>query len=477
MSVRVRFAPSPTGYLHIGGLRTALYNALFARHHGGRFILRIEDTDQTRKVEGAVENLLSTLAWIGLEYDEGPDRPGACGPYVQSERLSLYRAHVDRLLDSGHAYPCFCTEQDLEAMRARQIEEKRPPMYDRRCRSLKPEDVATRIAAGTPHTVRMKVPLSGDVVFPDRIRGEVHVSCKVIDDQVLLKSDGFPTYHLANVVDDHEMGITHVIRGEEWLPSTSKHVLLYDAFGWSRPEFAHLPLLLNPDRSKLSKRQGDVAVEDYKAKGFLPEALLNYVALLGWNTTDNREFFTMDELIREFSLDRVGKSGAVFDMEKLRWFNAQYLRGLDAERRRALCLPWLQGTGWSLPEPGRLDEILEALVHHLTLPSDIVSEAAIFFTEPVVGDDEELRAVLEAPGAAEVLAVFHHLASGVEPWHRDRLKALIKEVQTESGRKGKELFLPLRVALTARLHGPELPVIMELLGRESVLSRIGSQLP
>lgn len=477
MSVRVRFAPSPTGYLHIGGLRTALYNYLFARHHGGRFLLRIEDTDQSRKVEGAMENLLETLRWVGLEYDEGPDCPGEVGPYIQSDRLVLYRNHVDELLAKGNAYPCFCSEQELEDMRARQVEEKRPPMYDRRCRALRPEEVQARLSAGTPHTVRMKAPLTGEVVFQDVVRGEVRVGCKVIDDQVLLKSDGFPTYHLANVVDDHSMGITHVIRGEEWLPSTSKHVLLYEFLGWQLPVFAHLPLLLNADRSKLSKRQGDVAVEDYRAKGFLPSALLNYVSLLGWNTTDNREFFTKDDLIREFSLDRVGKSGAVFDIEKLRWFNAHYLRALPTEELRTLCLPWLQETGWTLPAQEKLDVILSALVQHLTLPSDIVEEARIFFTEPESHEDPEMQSILADEASAAVFTAFLELAPKVNPWHRDALKLLIKQVQQESGRKGKELFMPLRIALTARLHGPELPVIMEILGKEIVLRRIAALLP
>jgi glutamyl-tRNA synthetase len=289
MSVRVRFAPSPTGFLHIGGLRTALYNYLFARHHGGQFILRIEDTDQERTVPGAVENIIEMLSWAGLEFDEGPHVGGPYGPYVQSQRLELYRQQAQVLLERGAAYYAFDTPEELERMRARQRAAGVAPKYDRfsmRNSFTLPEDEVRRLLAeGAPAVVRLAVPLDRTVSFTDIIRGAITVSARDLDDQVLLKSDGFPTYHLANVVDDHFMRITHVIRGEEWIPSTPKHVLLYEAFGWEMPQFAHLPLLLNPDRSKLSKRHGDVAVEDFRRQGYFPEALVNFVALLGWNPT------------------------------------------------------------------------------------------------------------------------------------------------------------------------------------------------
>ncbi|HYQ86845.1 MAG TPA: glutamate--tRNA ligase, partial [Bacteroidota bacterium] len=323
---RVRFAPSPTGYLHVGGLRTALYNYLYARQHEGVFVLRIEDTDRTRRVEGAVESLIGTLQWAGLHYDEGPDIGGAFGPYVQSERLPIYRAHVDQLLAEGNAYRCFCTPDRLEEMRKQQERAKMSPRYDRRCLILDRHEIEENIAKGIPFAVRMKVPRGEAIRFHDLIRETVDFSSDELDDQILLKSDGYPTYHLANVVDDHLMEISHVIRGEEWLPSTPKHVLLYRFFGWQAPEMAHLPLLLNPDRSKLSKRQGDVAVEEYREKGFLPEALVNFVALLGWNPGDERELFSLDDLVKEFSIERVGKSGAIFNIDKLVWLNSQHLR-------------------------------------------------------------------------------------------------------------------------------------------------------
>ena len=285
-TVRVRFAPSPTGYLHVGGLRTALYNFLYARKMGGSFLLRIEDTDRARYVEGAVENLVQSLAWAGLRYDEGPGKEGNVGPYVQSERLALYRTHVDRLLKSGNAYYAFDTPEELDAMRKEQEQRRLSPKYDRRALKLTPEEIERKLGEGCPYVVRLKVPEAETIAFDDCVRGRVEFSGVQIDDQVLLKSDGYPTYHLANVVDDHLMGITHVIRGEEWLSSTPKHVLLYHFFGWDLPVFAHLPLLLNADKSKLSKRQGDVSVEDYRLKGYLPEALVNFVALLGWNPGD-----------------------------------------------------------------------------------------------------------------------------------------------------------------------------------------------
>ncbi|MBU0625297.1 glutamate--tRNA ligase, partial [Patescibacteria group bacterium] len=325
--VRVRFAPSPTGYLHVGGLRTALYSELFARKHGGVLILRIEDTDQARTVAGGIENIIRTLAWAGVKIDEGPfldqqgelRQKGDFKPYIQSQRLGIYQEQVQTLLAAGLAYRCFCCAERLSEMREQQKVDGGRTMYDRHCRDLSPAEIAAEIAKGSPSVIRLKVPLGGTTSWEDMIRGHIEVANDQLDDQVLLKSDGFPTYHLANVVDDHLMGITHVIRGEEWCPSTPKHILLYRAFSWSQPEFAHLPLLLNPDRSKLSKRQGDVAVEDYQAKGYLSETLINFIALLGWNPSGNREIYTKEELIAEFDLTKVNKGGAVFDLQKLDW--------------------------------------------------------------------------------------------------------------------------------------------------------------
>ena len=305
--IRTRFAPSPTGFLHVGGLRTALYCYLFAKKNNGKFILRIEDTDQSRKVDGAMENLIDTLKWAGINFDEGPTVGGDFGPYIQSERLNIYHEHAQKLVDEDKAYFCFCSPERLDEVRKKQIELKIPPQYDRLCRELPKEIIEQKKSNGEKFVVRMKVPLIGETTFVDLIRGNVTIANKVLDDQVLLKSDGFPTYHLAVVVDDHFMKISHVIRGEEWLPSTPKHILLYKYFGWELPHFAHLPLLLNPDKSKLSKRQGDVAVEDYKAKGYLKEAIVNFISLLGWNPGDNREIFSLEELKMNFHLNELEK--------------------------------------------------------------------------------------------------------------------------------------------------------------------------
>ncbi|MEK9151850.1 MAG: glutamate--tRNA ligase, partial [Patescibacteria group bacterium] len=317
--IRVRFAPSPTGFLHIGGLRTALYNELFARKNGGIFVLRIEDTDRTRLVPGGIENIIRTMAWSGVQADEGPylDDGGAVqergdyGPYIQSNRFDIYADHAKKLLANGGAYRCFCSAERLESMKTAMMAERRPIMYDKKCRGMSAAELEQKMQAGEPHVIRLKMPESGNTEFNDAIRGRVSFENALIDDQVLLKSDGFPTYHLANVVDDHLMAISHVIRGEDWLPSTPKHLVLYGLFGWTPPIFAHLPLLLNPDRSKLSKRQGDVAVEEYAEQGYLPEAIVNFVALLGWNPSADREVYAKRELVDAFSLEKINRAGAV----------------------------------------------------------------------------------------------------------------------------------------------------------------------
>jgi glutamyl-tRNA synthetase len=330
MLVRTRFAPSPTGYVHVGNLRSALYAYLFARHNNGEFIFRLEDTDKTREVEGSAENLMQTLEWAGMSWDEGPiyestsghkHGGGDKGPYIQSQRTGIYETHIAELMSKGHAYKCFCTAERLEEMRRHQEAGKLPPKYDGNCRSLTDEEAEQKMSDGIPCVVRLKVPHDELIIFSDIVRGKVKIATKEIDDQVLLKSDGLPTYHLANVVDDHLMEITHVIRGEEWLPSTPKHILLYRAFDWEPPEFAHLPLLLNEDRSKLSKRQGDVAVEDYIEKGYSKEALINFIAFMGWNPGGTKEIYSMEELIREFDISNVQKAGAIFNLEKLNWYS------------------------------------------------------------------------------------------------------------------------------------------------------------
>ncbi len=460
---RVRFAPSPTGYLHLGGLRTALFNYLYAKACGGKCILRIEDTDQSRLVEGAVENLLEAFRWLGIGFDEGPGLGGGYGPYTQSERLVIYREHAERLLEEGSAYYCFCSAGRLEKLRREQASRGETPMYDRLCRDIPLNEAKTR-AENEPHVVRLKMPLEGSISFEDGVRGEIRFEAAETDDQVLLKSDGYPTYHLANVVDDHLMRITDVIRGEEWLTSTPKHIHLYQVFGWSPPRFHHLPLLLNPDRSKLSKRQGDVAVEDYRAKGYLPEALLNYTSLLGWRPDGDREFFTLGELEREFELNRVGKSGAVFDLEKLNWLNKRHLAELSDEE-------FFECAAGFLPEnidiaPEVRDRVLTAVRERSTTFVDAAREIEPFQGRrelPLEGEGWEW---LRTEDSRVLLTALHDSVEGSGEWTDEVFKNLLKTAGKTAGLKGKALWIPVRVALTGKLHGPDLGLMAETLGRE-----------
>jgi glutamyl-tRNA synthetase len=468
---RVRFAPSPTGYLHVGGLRTALYNYLFARKTGGTFILRIEDTDRTRYVEGAVENLIQTLGWSGLDYDEGPSRGGDRGPYIQSERLDIYRRHVEELLGNGHAYHCFCAPERLEEMRKQQEKMRIAPKYDRQCLRLPKEEVVRRLAEGAPHVVRMKIPESVTIVIDDIVRGRVEFQSDRVDDQVLMKSDGYPTYHLANVVDDRLMGVTHVIRGEEWLSSTPKHALLYGYFGWEVPKFAHLPLLLNPDRSKLSKRQGDVAVEDYRAAGYLPGALVNFVALLGWNPGDEREIFTLDELVSEFTLDRVGKSGAIFNVDKLKWINQQHLRRLDTSAIVEKVKPVLGKAGLGWRDDAYLSRVIGAMRERLNSFDDFNSFAAYFFADPERYDEAARKKHWseQTPGQLAALAsALEVLPEFTEGPLEESLKGVAAAAEVGPGK----IIHATRLALSGIPIGPGLYELMAILGRETVLRRL-----
>ena len=473
--VRVRFAPSPTGFLHVGGLRTALYNYLFARHRDGKFVLRIEDTDQSRKVEGAVENLIATLRWSGIQFDEGPDKGGACGPYVQSQRLDIYRDHAEQLVRSEKAYYCFCTPERLEEVRKQQMAKKLDPKYDRHCRTIPKDEAARRKESGERFVVRMKVPLEGDLTFEDEIRGMVTIACQMLDDQVLIKSDGYPTYHLAVVVDDHFMGISHVIRGEEWLSSTPKHVLLYRYFGWDMPVFAHLPLLLNPDKSKLSKRQGDVAVEDYRAKGYLPEAIINFVAFLGWNPGDEREIFMLDQLVKEFSFDRVSKSGAVFNVEKLNWLNFQHLRLKPDGEVLAMLKEHLKRTPFADMEykDDYLLSVVNAMRDRVTFVKDFVERSPYFFRGPEQYDPEVVmrRWTNDAPvGLRKLIQEFSKLENPTKTDYEESLHRAAQALNV----KNSDLIHPLRLAVSGLGAGPGLYDILEIIGREETVKRINT---
>lgn len=468
--VRTRFAPSPTGFLHVGGLRTALYAYLLAKKHGGQFVLRIEDTDKTREVVGGTENIIKTLHWAGIDVDEGPVNGGPYGPYIQSERLPLYQKHALDLVEADHAYYCFCSPERLERVRALQMANKQPPAYDQHCRHLSAEEVVTRLRAREPHVIRMKIPVAGEIVCNDLIRGPVTFSYKVVDDQVIIKSDGFPTYHLAVVVDDHYMHISHVLRGEEWLSSTPKHLLLYHYFGWEAPEFAHLPLLLNPDHSKLSKRQGDVAVEDYQNKGYLPEALINFIAFLGWNPGDTREIFSLEELVKEFSVERVGKAGAVFNVEKLNWLNHYYIQHMPIEALLERVRPLFQEKGWT----DRGDDYLKAFIslfkERATVLPDFL-DGTYFFETPTKYDEKSWEKNWKPETAGyikELLGVFEQL----EQFDAATLEHATHEYSAGKGLKPTALLLPLRLAVSGVGQGPAVFQIMALIGKEETLKRI-----
>jgi nondiscriminating glutamyl-tRNA synthetase len=468
-NVKVRFAPSPTGYLHIGGLRTALFNYLFAKHNNGKFILRIEDTDQTRKVEGAVDNLIHTLKYMGLEYDEGPGLEGENGPYFQSQRLGIYQRYIKELIEKGHAYYAFETPKELEEMRRIQHVQGIQTMYDRRARNLTENEVKDKLNKDIPNVIRLKVPLDSEIKFHDLIRGNVKMETNLIDDQVLLKSDGFPTYHFANVVDDHLMNITHVIRGEEWLTSVPKHILLYKALDWEVPKMAHVPLILNYDKTKLSKRQGDVTTEDFLKKGYLKEALLNFIALLGWNPGDgdNREIFSINELIKLFSIEKVNSSGAVFDIEKLNWMNAEYIKSYDIDKLLELSIPFV-GNDLDRDKFKRILIVERNYVKKLSeLPVRILQD---FEKDPVLGF--EGQGIVNSEDSKKVIGLLNRKLENLSEITMDNFKPLLAEIQTETGIKGKSLYQPIRLALTGEDHGPELGLIAYVLGKEEIIDRL-----
>jgi len=467
--VRVRFAPSPTGFPHVGNIRTALFNWLFARHHGGVFILRIEDTDAARRVEGAVESIMDGLKWLGLDWDEGP--------VFQSDRLPLYLNAANLLVHSGAAYHCFCSSERLEQVRAEQTLQKLPPKYDGHCRALASAETESRLAAGEPSVIRFRTPHEGETTFTDLIRGDVTFSNATLNDYVLLKSDGFPTYHLANVVDDHDMGITHIMRADEWISSTPLHVMLYAAFGWTPPSFAHLPMILGPDKAKLSKRHGATTVTEYRDQGYLPEALFNFLALLGWSLDDKTELFTRDELVAAFSLDRVGKTAAVFNRPKLDWMNGTYIRALSSEEFARRALPYLER---DLPSDVRrpLDLAYVARVAALVqervkVLSELGGLCDFFFLEQPAYPAAELVAKgMDAAGTARTILQVSQLLQPVEVWDVTTLESVIRPICDLGDVSAKQLFSVLRVALTGRSAAPPLFDTMAVLGKSRCMSRL-----
>ena len=469
MLIKVRFAPSPTGFLHVGGLRTALYNYLYAKKVGGKTVLRIEDTDQSRKVNNAVENLLDSFKCFNLHFDEGPNIGGDNGPYYQSKRLSIYKANIKVLLENGSAYPCFCTSERLDNLRKKLAEEKKTIKYDRHCLGLLKEEVQSRMNT-EQYVVRMKVPEVDDVIFYDVVRDKVSIKCDELDDQILIKSDGYPTYHFANVVDDHFMGITHVMRGEEWLPSTPKHVLLYQFFNWKSPKFIHLPLLLNLDKSKLSKRQGDVAVENYLKKGYLPETVLNFVALLGWHPPNEQEIFSLSELEKKFSLKRIHKSGAVFDIEKLNWMNSQYLMNLPLDQIAEKAKPYFNKYEFDLSDKEKYLKIVDNARFRVNTLAEIPAESKMFYGE--ILPSAENSAILKTENSKTLLSQFFIQIQSSSDLDGEGFKQLLIETGNKMGIKGNELFFPIRIALYGDSKGPDIPLIFSILGKAETIQRL-----
>lgn len=468
-AVRVRFAPSPTGHLHVGGARTAIFNWLFARHHGGVFIIRVEDTDLARSTRESEQMVLGDLRWLGLHWDEGPDVGGPHAPYRQSERTEPYRRAADELLASRRAYRCFCTEEELERKRKEAEAQERPPHYDLTCYRLADDEVRQRLARGLQNAIRFHVADDGDVTIEDLIRGEVSWKKESLGDFIVLRSDGMPTYNFCVVFDDHDMEISHVLRAEEHLTNTHRQVLIYRAFGWTTPQFAHVSLILGQDRSKLSKRHGATSVEAFADQGFLPDAMFNYLTLLGWSPPDGEEIFSRQEAIRQFSLDRVNSAPAVFDPQKFAWMNSQYIHAAPPEALRPLIADRLQERGWlNVASSGTeqwLDDAIDLTRKGVHTLSDFVPALAFVFEfDPSrVLSDSECRAILTSDGTASLLAALREELARDGPRTPEDYHALADRLKERTGRKGKALFQPIRVAVMGALHGPELHRAIPLL--------------
>ena len=490
--VRTRIAPSPTGDPHVGTAYIALFNLAFANSQKGDFILRIEDTDQNRYTEGSEQMIFDAMHWLDLNYAEGPDVGGEYGPYRQSERFHLYGEYAKKLVEQGGAYYCFCSQDRLEKLRERQKAMGKAPGYDGHCRSLTPEEVQAKLDAGEPYVIRLKMPYEGETVIKDRLRGDIVFENNKIDDQVLLKADGFPTYHLANVVDDHLMGITHVIRAEEWIASTPKHIQLYKAFGWDQPEFIHMPLLRNADRTKISKRKNPVSLNWYKEQGYLKEGMINFLGLMGYSFGENKEIFTLQEFIDNFNIDKVSLGGPVFDLVKLGWVNNQHMRMKDIDELTKLAIPFFQKAGFvgetvSDHEYRALVKIVEILRESAQTLKEIAEESAVYFNDayelPVVTEDmnkkerksvEKLNASIEDPIGKEAIKLF---IKKLEAWDKedftvDEAKDMLHSTMDELEAGPGKVFMPLRAVITGQARGADLFNVLYIIGKTRTLARI-----
>lgn len=472
---RTRFAPSPTGYMHIGNLRTAIFEYLIAKHDDGDFILRIEDTDQIRKVEGATEFIYDTLRLCGFSIDEGPLNSKEYGPYVQSERIEIYQEYAHKLVEMGKAYYCFCTEERLNELREVANLNKVPFMYDGHCKNISKDEALARIEAGEKYVIRQAMPNSGETVIDDIVYGKVVIDNSVLEDQILLKSDGYPTYNFANVIDDHLMKITHVVRGKEYLDQTAKYNLLYEAFGWDKPKYIHVAMVLGEDGTKLSKRNGDASFMDLYNEGYLPEAIVNYLVLLGWSPNSNQEVFSMDELIREFSPERISKSSSQYDVKKLNWFNAQYIKKMSDDKYLELVIPFLK-EAYDLTN--KSEEWIKHLAliykNHINYGRQIVSDVSLFFDKGIKPSEECIE-FMKNEEIPNVINAFKQEIEAISDWNIENISNAINNVKEKTGVKGKMLYMPIRIKISGIMHGPELPDTIYLIGKETIIERLSKE--
>lgn len=470
--VRVRFAPAPTGFLHIGNARTALFNYIFAKRHHGTFILRIEDTDVERSTEASLDQILEDLRWLGVEWDEGPDKGGPDGPYRQSQRSSLYLHYSEQMLQEGKAYKCFCSNERLEHLRREQLQKRVMPRYDGKCRTLSQETISKMEEAGQKPVIRFRVG-RGPIQFQDLIHGKMRFQAEGIGDFIILRSDGTAAYNFACVIDDHHMHVSHVIRGEDHLSNTPRQILVYQTLGWEPPLFAHHPLILGPDRSPLSKRHGATAVSQYREEGFLPEAIQNYLLLLGWSPPSGEEVLPLKEIIEAFSFENISKSAPIFQRKKLEWLNGIYLRNLEEGRLTQLLLPYVEKAGVSLEQMDQKDltQIFKVLRDNLTLLSQVEQYLGIFFDQLFFFEDEA-KAILTDPKNQELIQKVLDLLRSTPEMGADTWPSLLTQIEKKLGVEGKDFYAPLRAAITGKMRGPELVKILPILGRERIIMRL-----
>lgn len=481
MSVRVRFAPSPTGPLHIGGARSALFNWLYARHNGGKFLVRIEDTDLERSSRESEKNILDALRWLGIDWDEGIEVGGPNEPYRQTERLEVYRKLAKELVAAGQAYDCYCSEEELAAEREALMEKGELPRYLGKCRNLSPKDKAKFETEGRLPVIRFRVPENKIITINDYVRGQVEFESNGIGDFIIMKSDNIPTYNFAVVVDDHDMNISHVVRAEEHLSNTPRQILIYDALGWQKPDFAHISLILGKDRSKMSKRHGATSIEQYQNLGYLPEALVNFLALLGWSPGGEEEIFTLEEIKEQFTLEKVAKNPAVFDSDKLNWLNGHYIRQAPVDRLTKLAIPFLREAGYleenlSQEKIAWLEQVVAIARNYISYMQEVTQHVDIFFRDQIEVLEEDAKQVQTWEQMPVVMKTSYELFAAAEELTEESVKAIIKSISKQSGLKGKFIFQPLRVAITGRTHGPELHQIIPVIGKAKTLARLEAAL-